>query len=225
MSRFTQISWLVSATVLVGLAACGGGVQTTDPSLAYTQIWLTVEVAQTQTALSSSPTPSATNTPAISPTPRATNTPLLTNTPLTAVPSTTSYSISTQAGAPSASCDNANFIKDVTIQDGEEVAAGSAFVKTWRFENLGPCNWTTSYSLVYSYMSDTGKNGVLTPPGPVAFPNKVLPGEQMDISVTLHAPTKAGTYQMVFVLHNENGYSIPLKNMNSYEFWVTFVVK
>ena len=225
MSRFTKLIWLAMALILIGLTSCGGGKPTTDPSLAYTQIWLTVEVAQTQTALLSSPTPTTTNTPAISPTPKITNTPLLTNTPLTPVPSATHFSISTPAGSPSTSCDNANFVKDVTIQDGDEVAAGAPFIKTWRFKNLGPCTWTTKYHLVYSYMSDTGKNGVLTPPGPVAFPKEVLPGEEMDISVTIQAPTKPDSYELVFVLQNDKGFSIPLINMNSYEFWVSFRVK
>jgi hypothetical protein len=144
---------------------------------------------------------------------------------LPGVPSFTPFSISTPAGAHSASCDNANFVKDVTIQDGEEVAAGTPFIKTWRFKNLGPCTWTTNYHLVYSYMSDSGKNGVFTPPSPVAFPNQILPGEEMDISVTLRAPMKADSYQVVFVLQNDKSYSIPLQNMNSYEFWVSFVVK
>ena len=225
MSRLTKLTWLFMAFILLGLAACGGGTPTTDPSLAYTQIWRTVELAQTQTALAASPTPSITSTPAISLTQQATNTPLITNTPLPGVPTATSFTLLTPAGTQSASCDNANFVKDVTYPDGSEVPAGSTFVKTWSFKNLGPCPWTTSYRLVYSYVSDTGKNGVFIPPAPVNFPNPVLPGEGVEISVTLTAPTKAATYQVVFILQNDKGFSIPLKNTNTYEFYVNFVVK
>jgi hypothetical protein len=225
MLHNAKLSWPLMAFLLFGLAACGGGTPTTDPSLAYTQIWKTVAEAQTQTALAVSPTPSLTNTPAISPTPQATNTPLLTNTPLPGAPSLTPFTISTPAVTRSAACDNANFVSDVTIPDGTEVASGSTFVKTWRFKNLGPCTWTTGYHLVYSYVSDTGKNGVFTPPSPVAFPNQVLPGEEVEISVTLTAPTTAATYQVVFVLQNEKGFSIPLVNYSTYEFYVNFVVK
>jgi hypothetical protein len=225
MSRLIKLTWLWMAFILFGLASCGGGTPTTDPSLAITQIWRTVEVAQTQTALSASPTPSITNTPAVSPTLQVTNTPLITNTPLPGTPSVTPFTISTLAGSQSASCDNANFVKDVTITDFSEVPAGSKFVKTWRFKNLGPCTWTTSYHLVFSYVSDTGKNGVFKPPAPVSFPKRVLPGEEVDISVTLTAPTKAETYQAVFVLQNAKGYSIPLVNEKTYEFFVLFVVK
>ena len=225
MSRFTKFFWLLMAFVLFGLASCGGGTPTADPSLAYTQIWKTVEVAQTQTALVSSPTPSITNTPAVSPSLEATNTPLIPTTPLPGTPSATPFTISTPVTTRSASCDNANFVADVTIPDGAEVVAGSTFVKTWRFKNLGPCTWETSYRLVYSYVSDSGKNGVFTPPAPVGFPNSVLPGEEVDISITLTAPTEPEAYQVVFVLRNDKGYNIPLVNMNSYEFWVAFVVK
>jgi hypothetical protein len=223
MSRLTTLTWLFLAFILVGLAACGGATPTTDPALAYTQIWQTVEVAQTQTALAVSPTPSLTSAPTISPTPQATNTPLLTNTPLAGVPTSTPLTIPTLAGTKSVSCDNASFVTDVTIPDSTEIPAGSTFIKTWEFKNLGPCSWTTGYRLVYSYVSDTGKNGVFTPPAPVNFPNAVLPGEKLDISVTMTAPTKSGTYQVYFVLQNNNGFSIPL-SANTYIFWVLFIV-
>lgn len=225
MYRFTKLAWLLMAFILFGLASCGGGTPTTDPALAYTQIWKTVEVAQTQTALAASPTPSTTNTPAVSPTLGTTNPPLITDTPLPGAPSATPFTISTPVATRSVSCDNANFVADVTIPDGAEVQAGSTFVKTWRFKNLGPCDWTTGYHLVYSYVSDSGKNGVFTAPPPVSFPNSVLAGEEMDISITLTAPTEPEAYEVVFVLQNEKGYNIPLVNMNSYEFWVAFVVK
>ena len=83
MSRFIKFTWLLMAIILLGLASCGGkATPTTDPSLAYTQIWETVAVAQTQTALAVSPTPSVTESPAVpldTPTLMPTNTPLLTN--------------------------------------------------------------------------------------------------------------------------------------------------
>jgi hypothetical protein len=225
MSRFGKITWLWVTIIVLGLAGCGGGTPTTDPSLAFTQIWQTVQVAQAETALAASQTPSVTATPAVSSTPQGTKTPLLTKTPLPGVSSLTPISSLTPAGTKSAVCDNANFVTDVTIPDGTELPAGSTFDKTWRFKNLGPCTWTTSYHLVFSYMSDSAKNAGFKPPAPVSFPNSVLPGEQVEISVTLTAPGKAGTYQIVFVLQNNNGFSIPMVNYNTYGFWVNFVVK
>ncbi len=220
-----KIGWFSLAVVMIVLTACGGNSSNTptpDANLVYTQMWETVQVAQTQTALANPP---ATNTPTASPTPETTNTPLISDTPsgtqtggATSTPKATRNSGGTQP-----SCDNAQFVDDVTIPDGAVVPAGLPFVKTWRFKNLGPCTWTTSYHLVYSYMSDNGI-GLITPPGPVAFPNEVKPGEMMDISVTITAPSKKDSYTMWFVLRNDKGYNIPLST-NTYEFWVSFNVQ
>ncbi len=204
MSRLIKLTWLVTAFILFWLAACGGGTPTTDPSLAYTQIWQTVEVAQTQTALAASPTPSSTNTPAVSSTPGASNTPLLTNTPLPGVPSATPFTISTPAGTQSTTCDNAVGVTDVTYPDGSEVVAGAPFVKTWRVKNLGPCTWNQNYILIFGW-GGTGTNWNTTPPS--HFTAIVLPGETLDISVTLTAPTTAGNYGASFRLQNDKGYN------------------
>lgn len=210
---------------MIVLTACGGNSSNTptpDANLVYTQMWETVQVAQTQTALANPP---ATNTPTATPTLETTNTPLMSITPSTPSGTQTGGATSTpkatrNSGGTQPSCDNAQFVDDVTIPDGAVVTAGIPFVKTWRFKNLGPCTWTTSYQLVYSYMSTNGI-GILTPPAPVAFPNEVKPGEMMDISVTITAPAKADSYTMWFVLRNDKGFNIPLST-NTYEFWVSF---
>ena len=204
MTLLTKLTWLLMAFILFGLAACGGGTPTTDPSLAFTQIWQTVEVAQTQTALAASPTPSSTYTPAVSPTQKATNTPLLTNTPLPGVPSATAFTISTAVGSQSATCDNAVGVADVTYPDGSEVFAGAPFIKTWRVKNLGPCTWDQDYNLIFGW-GGVGTNWNTTPPS--YFTAVVLPGETIEISVTLTAPTTAGNYAASFRLQNKNDYN------------------
>jgi hypothetical protein len=204
MSRLNKLTWLLMAFLLFGLASCGGGTPTTDPSLAYTQIWHTVEVAQTQTALAASPTPSITNTPAVNQTLQATNTPLITNTPLPGTPSVTPFTISTPAGTQSAACDNAIGIADVTYPDYAEVVAGAPFIKTWRVKNLGPCTWDQDYSLIFGWGGD-GTNWNTTRPS--YFTAIVLPGETLEISVTLTAPTAAGNYAAAFRLQNDKGFN------------------
>ena len=37
-------------------------------------------------------------------------------------------------------CDEATFIADVTVPDGEQMLPGEAFTKTWRLQNLGAGN-------------------------------------------------------------------------------------
>jgi hypothetical protein len=204
MLRLNRLTWLLMTFVLFGLAACGGGTPTTDPSLVFTQIWQTVEVAQTQTALAASPTPSITNTPAVSPTSRATNTPLITSTPLPGTPSVTPFTISTPAGTQSAACDIAIYIADVTYPDGSEVVAGAPFIKTWRVKNTGPCTWDQDYTLIFGW-GGAGTNWNTTRPS--YFTANVLPGETLEISVTLTAPIPAGNYGATFRLQNNKGYN------------------
>jgi len=204
MSRLIKPTWLLVACILFGLAACGGGTPTTDPSLAYTQIWETVEVAQTQTALAVSPTPSVTYTPTVSPTPQASNTPLITNTPLPGVPSATPFILSTSAGTQSAACDNATFITDVTYPDGAELVGGASFVKTWQVKNIGPCTWNQDYILIFGW-GGVGTNWNTTQPS--HFTAVVLPGETLEISVTLKAPEAAGNYAVAFRLQNDKGFN------------------
>jgi hypothetical protein len=204
MSRFAKLTWLIMAFILFGLGACGGRTPTNDPSLAYTQIWKTVEVAQTQTAVAASPTPSNTSTPAISPTPRATNTPLLTNTPLPGVPTRTPFTIATLAGTQNSACDNAIGVADVTYPDGAEVIAGVPFNKIWRVKNLGPCTWDQNYRLIFGW-GGVGTSWNSTPPS--YFTAIVLPGETIEISVTLTAPTTAGNYAAAFRLQNNNAFN------------------
>jgi hypothetical protein len=204
MSRLSKFTWLCMALILLGLAACGGGAPTTDPSLAFTQIWETVQVAQAATALAASQTPSVTVTPAISMTPQSTSAPLLTNTPQPGVPSMTPISSLAPVKTQSGVCDNAQFITDVTFPDGTDVVANSPFVKTWRVKNLGPCTWNQSYRLIFGW-GGIGTNWNTTPPS--AFIATVLPGESIEISVTLTAPTTPGNYAAAFRLQNDKGFN------------------
>jgi hypothetical protein len=209
MSRPRQLTWLLMVILLYGLTACGARTPTIDSSLAITQIWQTVEVAQTMTALSASPTPSMTTTPAISPSAQGTSTLLLINTPLPGtplpgVPSTTPSTTSTPAGTQSSALDNAIGVTDVTYPDGSEVPAGTPFIKTWRVKNLGPSVWDQDFSIIFGW-GGQGTNWSTTRPS--YFTATVQPGETIDISVTLTAPTIAGNYTAAFRLQNDKGYN------------------
>jgi hypothetical protein len=192
---------LCIALVLI-LAACGGGKPTptaSDPNQAYTQIWQTVAAGQTQTAGAA---PVATNTPEASVTPRPTNTSLVSptsavSTPdFTAVPATTN----TRPKATSqASCDNFQFVDDVTIPDGSEIAAGTSFVKTWRIKNLGPCEWNEEYMITFGW---GGEGTDWKTAAPNAFSKVVKVGDTIDLSMELVAPDEPGSYGGVFRVKN-----------------------
>ncbi len=204
MSRISKITWLWMAFILLGLAACGGGAPTVDPALAFTQIWQTVEVAQAATALAASQTPRATVSTAASLTPQASNTPLLTSTSLPGVPSLAPLSTLAPGNTQTGACDNSQFITDVTFPDGADVIADSPFVKTWRVKNLGPCTWSDSYRLIFGW-GGVGTNWNTTRPSP--FLATVLPGETIEISVTLTAPSTSGNYSAAFRLQNDKGFN------------------
>ena len=211
MYRFANIIWFLMAFALLSLSACGNGTPTADPSLAYTQIWQTVDAAETQPGLFASPTPAVTDTPTASKTPRATNTPLLTATLPPGVPTFTVNTFNTPTGTvlstavpQNASCDNMQGVADVTYPDNSVVPAGVVFIKTWSIKNLGPCTWDQNYKLIYGW-GGAGTNWNTTRPSHLTA--NVLPGETVEVSVTLKAPTTPGTYGAHFRMQNSSGYN------------------
>jgi hypothetical protein len=123
--------------------------------------------------------------------------PTVTGTPPTAT-STSTIPTSTPTVVPSA-CDKAQFIKDVTVPDGTTYAAGTTFNKTWRLKNIGACTWTTAYQLVFYSGEPMGGPSSLT------FPQSVAPGQTVDLTVTLTAPSTAGLYRGYWMFKNANG--------------------
>ena len=93
----------------------------------------------------------------------------------------------------------ASFVSDVTIADGSYIAPGNTFIKTWRIRNNGTTTWTTNYKLVF--VSGTQMAAVSA----VNLPYTVAPGQTVDISVQMTAPTEAGSYKSEWMLVNESG--------------------
>jgi Ig-like domain from next to BRCA1 gene len=203
-------SGILLAISLLTLSACGGGVAATatvDTAPIYTEIASTALALQTQTALAR---PTATNTPQISPTSEATNAPLVTgtpagaDTPLPGTPSATSAATKTPPKATSqASCDNMMGVADITIPDGYIAAPGELMYKTWSIKNLGPCTWNKDYALGFAYGGE-GTNWDATKP--VNLDKVVNPGEIVEITVSLEAPAKKGTYGAYFKMMNDKGF-------------------
>lgn len=148
--------------------------------------------AMTQNAPTSIPV-TATPIPATSTPVRPTN---------TAVPTAVSY------------CDWVAFIKDVTIPDGTELAAGEVFTKTWRLQNRGTCTWTPDYLLVYTSGVQMGSTTAVRLPGYVA------PGQTVDVSVTLTAPASAGYHISYWMLRNPSGALFGAGNKANEAFYV-----
>ena len=102
------------------------------------------------------------------------------------------------AQAPSNCTDSASFVADVTIPDNSAVNAGSAFVKSWRIRNTGTCSWNEAYSMVF--VNGDQMNSI------AAITFKVTaPGDTLDLSADLVAPSADGSYTGNYELHNAAG--------------------
>ncbi len=115
-------------------------------------------------------------------------------------------------------CDQAQFVADVNIPDGTVLAAGTTFTKTWRLKNIGTCTWGNGYRLVFSSGAQMGG------PAEVNLPYSVAPGQMVDVSVTLTAPSIPGTHRGYWMLKNASGILFGLGWNADKPFWVEIVV-
>jgi len=125
----------------------------------------------------------------------STPTPLPTQTP-SPVPTDTPIPSPTNTAAP---CDQAQFVQDVTLPPGSIIPAGARFTKTWRLMNVGACEWTPSYALVFAGGEMMGSVSAFYLPGTVP------PGGTVDVSATLNAPPFPGSYLGNWLLRNASG--------------------
>jgi hypothetical protein len=160
---------------------------TEEPNAVFTAAALTVQAMSTSVQA----TPFSTLT---LPPPQATNT--AASFPTLALPTSTS------AVPPTATCDLAQFVRDISIPDGSVFAPGATFTKTWRLKNVGTCNWS-GYSLVF----DSGDSMGGTSPTSIGT---VGAGQEVDISVNLTAPATAGSYRGHWRIRNSSGVLIPV---------------
>src|SRR5574342_488316 len=180
----SQRSRLISITLWFALAfgACSlpsNSQEPEGPGAVLTAAAQTVEANLTQLAAQSSPIvaiqPTSTTVPA-------------TNTSPAVSPVVASPTSSAPAVTATSDCDNADFVTDVTIPDGTVLDPGEEFTKTWRLKNAGTCSWTPSYAVVFS-------NGdSMSGPATQALTANVNPGQTVDISLNLKAPSTPGNY-------------------------------
>ncbi len=185
MKRSARFSVVVFLVFVISLACnLPRPTPTPDPGLAFTAAAQTVMAQLTQVALTVSA-----STPTLPPTPSPTFTPLPTLPP-------------TLPPTPTQICDQAKFIADIGLQDGAVVAPGQAFTWTWRIQNVGTCSWTPAYTVVFDSGAQMGG------PTAQALTTNVNPGQTVDISVNLVAPTTPNTYRGYWKLRNPAGMTL-----------------
>ena len=187
MFRVARASSILTVLILI-ISACNlpSNAPATEPSnVVLTAAALTVQAQLTPTLTFSTPT---------IPPPPATNTSL----PVSTLPPA---STRPPAASATAMCDLGQFVRDVNIPDGSQIAPGASFTKTWRLRNAGTCTWS-GYSLVF----DTGDlmNGTAQTFGTVP------PGQEVDLSVNFTAPTTPGTYRSYWRIRNASGVLVPV---------------
>ena len=161
---------------------------TSASNVVLTAAALTVQAQLTPTA------PLSFNTPTL-PVAVATNT-------SGSVPTLPPASTRPPAFTATAVCDQAQFVRDVTIPDGSQIPPNSSFTKTWRLKNAGACTWS-GYSLVFE------SGDLMGATSPQSIPS-VPPGGEVDLSVNFTAPATSGSYRSYWRIRNANGVLIPV---------------
>ena len=93
---------------------------------------------------------------------------------------------------------SSSYVADVTIPDGTQIGAAQGFDKVWRMLNSETCPWVAGSQLVFQegeQMSAPNSVSVLI----------VAPGETVDISVKMSAPSAAGRYRGIWQMRNHLG--------------------
>jgi len=175
--KFKIITSLATALAFL-LNACGPAQPTLDAAAISTSAAQTVEARFTAEAVVPTQTPLP---PTETPAPKSTATKELQPTEAAAA----GQSASTTTGKP---CYAMTFLSDVTIPDGMIIAPGARFTKTWRVRNDGNCVWDSKYSLVLD------KGNAMSTVTSFPLPKVVLPGDSVDISIEMTAPTIEGDY-------------------------------
>ena len=181
-SNFLSILML---TVLL-LTSCGGADAEADTIATAVAMTVAAQAAeQAQATVTPIPTEAdSTSTPEATPTKQAAPT----FAPPTAPPPVGS-------GDP---CLLANLISE-TIPDGTIMEPGETFWKTWHLKNNGTCTWNSAYKIVY--WSGDLMGGLLE----YQFPEVVSPGEDVDVTILLKAPSSNGNVSSYWKLQSEWG--------------------
>ncbi|MBC8504432.1 MAG: hypothetical protein ISR58_06310 [Anaerolineales bacterium] len=212
--KFSRYPLIIVLLVVVFLTSCNmPGRESNDKGVMATLARQTVSAKLTQaireTQIASGQAPASTDStmPEQSATPADTATQAYTNTPGP-----------TPTNRPTP-CNWAQFVSDVTVPDDTEFIAGAVFTKTWRIRNVGLCEWSSGYRLIF----DSGDQ--MNAPLDSQFTTGVVPsGSQVDISVELTAPSVPGTYIGFYKLRSSDNLVFGTGGEAQGNFWVRIVV-
>lgn len=195
MSDHKKILVVLSVLLITGIAcSLSGAAGQTTP------------IVQTVVVIATSEPPTATAEPT------QTETALPTETPLPPTDTPTVAPTATQTPIP---CNMAEFVADLNYTDGSDVLLGAEFTKTWRLKNVGTCSWNNTYKIVFVDGDDLN-----APSSTKVTSSTIKPGESVDVSVKLKAPSSEGTYRAYFKLMAPDGTTFGIGPNAANAFWV-----
>jgi hypothetical protein len=132
-----------------------------------------------------------------------TSTPTVTSTPVPDTPTATWTPViivvtETPTATPTGCILDAAFVADVTVPDGAVFEPGARIDKIWRIRNSGSCPWESGSTWVFVSGDQMG-----------AAPSQAVPttaaGANVDIGVTMYAPSTPGTYTGYWRMKSPSG--------------------
>lgn len=178
---------LIALLLAALLSACGPSPSEVEATLAAAEVRAIATFAgQLTQAAAANPT----TTPSPTPEPTATLQP--------SQEATVQVTVTFTAAAAD-SCNLMSFREDVTIPDGEVITGGATFTKIWSVENVGTCNWSPAYRMLFSHgdRMDGARDSQLS--------QTILAGNVGNIALSLRAPTAPGEYTGWWTLANPAG--------------------
>ncbi|VAW43043.1 hypothetical protein MNBD_CHLOROFLEXI01-4111 [hydrothermal vent metagenome] len=118
-----------------------------------------------------------------------------------------------------ATCSNSiAFVQDINVPDDTVFAPGTSFEKSWTIRNSGTCPWTTNYNFIFAGGDDLS--------GPQSTPllTTVVPGQTVDITVSLAAPEGLGTFRSDWLMTDASGNPFGVDGLADQFIWVQIVV-
>ncbi len=127
------------------------------------------------------------------------------------------------AAPPAQTCTyRATFLGDVTIPDNTVLTPGTAFVKTWRIRNDGTCAWGPGQTVdAIEMVGGTQMGHALRVP----LTATTARGQTANISVSMVAPSQAGTYRNEWKFRRTNGQLFGLGASGATPFYVQIIVR
>jgi len=181
-------SVLVIVLLTVALSACNFPLAFDDPEKVENAVAETVAAYEAEEEVV---VPTLALLPTSTPMPIQTTEPVVTEDPVT----------TEEAEPTKLQCNSAQFVYE-TVPDDTKYAPGAAFDKGWTLRNVGYCTWSAEYKLAFE--SGDKMNG----PDAKAIGVEVKPNGEVEIVLSLTAPSTVGTYRGNWVLQTADGADI-----------------